>query len=147
MTDLMQSVHHVFVYGTLKPGHGAWELIRDEAVAVYPAKLHNFALVQIGNPIVVPSKGEEVDGFLVEFDPNDIHEIRDRLDVYEGVGRYSAYHPQTTMVDFVDDDRTVARVWALFYGAAVKHRSWEPSLDLDASELAEFNRSAKEVLR
>lgn len=96
----------VFVYGTLRPGGGAFEaLLAGRVEAVTPAELSGYGLRGRGRryPYVVAEPGGRVRGELVTVDDRLLPE----LDAYEG----SEYRRERMQVETDDDDHAEAWVY------------------------------------
>lgn len=79
--------HHLFVYGTLRPGGGAFDSVLGHfAVSVSEAVLEDHALFGRGlpYPFVTPEPGARVVGALVELPPGRLEQALSALDAYEG---------------------------------------------------------------
>lgn len=112
--------HHLFVYGTLRPGGGAFaSVLEPVAVSVCDAVLEDHALYGRGlpYPFVRPEPGARVVGALVELHPGRLEQALSTLDDYEG----DEY--RRSMVDVGGSDDTVR---AHLYVAA-------PRVELDAA--------------
>ena len=77
----------LFVYGTLRPGGGAFHsLLAPHAVACEPAVLHDHALYVLDRPypFAVPRPGSTIIGDVLSIDHRRSEALLDRLDEYEG---------------------------------------------------------------
>ena len=96
--------HHLFVYGTLRPGGRAFDsIVEPMAVSVRDAVLHGHALFgrDLPYPFVTPEPGARVVGALVELSPGRLEQALGALDAYEG----DEY--RRLVVDVGDHDDTV----------------------------------------
>lgn len=96
--------HHLFVYGTLRPGGGAFDsMLGHFAVSVSEAVLEGHALFgrNLPYPFVAPEPDARVVGALVELPPGRLEQALSALDAYEG----DEY--RRLVVDVGDPDDTV----------------------------------------
>jgi len=96
--------HHLFAYGTLRPGGGAFaSILEPMAVSVSDAVLEGHALFgrNLPYPFVRPEPGARVVGALVELPPSRLEQALSALDAYEG----DEY--RRLVVDMEDSDDSV----------------------------------------
>lgn len=77
----------LFVYGTLRPGWAAFELLlAPHTLGSEPGLLHDHALFVVDRPypFAVPQPGSTIVGDVLSIDHRRVETLLDRLDEYEG---------------------------------------------------------------
>jgi len=102
----------VFVYGTLKVGHGNHRLMDGAVERVFPATVEGYTLHGTGIPFAVTAPGERVRGELIRLADEEASAVLDRLDSLEG---HPTSYLRTLVVATRDFDGAPVPAWMYSY--------------------------------
>lgn len=125
----MTTTHQpVFVYGTLRPGHGNYaRLLSGKTISETPATAPGIALYGTAIPFAVPTLGATTTGTLIHVDPARYRATLAALDRLEG---FYPTHPEDSLYirtarSILVDDTTVT-AWIYLAGSPDQAATREP---------------------
>lgn len=119
----------VFVYGTLRPGHGNYrQLLAGRTIRETPATVSGLALYGCGIPYAVPTQGATTVGALIHVDASVYAQVLHDLDSLEGYRPHRPDRSHYVRASWIvaTDNGDLAEAWIYLAGPHVITDDLEP---------------------